>query len=503
MENLATQNAVAGRFTEISLPQWSMLALMLALSSVVFATYDQYGFTTDEDRGLVRAERIFAVLSSGRVTESSEIDLFHGAAPDVIALMLQKLVPTLSYDSRHLVFALFGIAGVYFVYRFGSRWVSEWAGFFAALFLATTPMWFGYMFINHKDIPFATLLLASTHYSLIALTSDSISPRLGFKAGAAIGLLAGTKFVGLLLLPLVVALFVGCLFLSGQASFDAPRDLARRIAKLTGVAVLGTVAGFILFFPQLFFGEINQSGASTRFSEIHKWTRSRGNDSFYGIRHFIVTTPIFLLVLAAAGLIFAIRRRQATVLAASLLCGFVFLAPMVSHNRLYDGCRHFLFAYPYFMIVAAYPLSVLLAVNSVAVRAAVSCAVALCLAGPVWEMYRLFPYQYSFYNAFVGGIEGADGVYEMDMWRSAHREALKLIASRVSPGETVRVFSCGSRIDYRRYEGLILTKVMDEADYFVTSRRGRGCSATRFEGRPLIDDVRRGTVIFARIYAAR
>ena len=315
-------------------------------------------------------------------------------------------------DSRHLVFAVFGIAGVYYVYAFARRWVSELTGLFAALFLAATPMWFGYMFINHKDIPFATLLLASTHYSLIALTYNFVSRSLLLKTGAAIGLLAGTKLAGLLLLPLVVAVFFGSLFF-GDQEFEVPKDLTRRIVRLVAVAALGCVVGLILFFPQLFLGQINQRGASTRFSEIHKWTKSAGNDRYYAERYFTATTPIFMLVLGTAGMLFALYRRNAVVLAAGLICGFVFLSVTVTHNRVYDGCRHFLFVYPYFMVLAAYPVSVLFMLKSVAARTVVSSAVAICLVSVVLEMYRLFPYQSSFYNSLVGGIEGADGVTKL------------------------------------------------------------------------------------------
>lgn len=92
------QNASEAHAAGITVPQCLMLLLILTLWIVVLATFRRYGFTTDEDRGLVRAERIFAVFSSGRVAASSEIDLFHGAAPDLIALLLQKFFPTLSYD---------------------------------------------------------------------------------------------------------------------------------------------------------------------------------------------------------------------------------------------------------------------------------------------------------------------------------------------------------------------------------------------------------------------
>ena len=209
-------SAVSARSGAMRFAERVMMALIGFLLALVLVTYNRYGFTFDEFEGFIRAKRVFAVLSSGRMAEPSDIDMFHGAAPDVIALALQKVIPQLSYDSRHLVFALFGVAGIYYVYRFGSKFVTEWTGVFAALFLAATLMWFGYMFINHKDIPFATLLLAARYYSLLALTGQPTSSRLWVKSGLAIGLFAATKFVGLLLLALVVVVYVASLVILSQ-----------------------------------------------------------------------------------------------------------------------------------------------------------------------------------------------------------------------------------------------------------------------------------------------
>jgi hypothetical protein len=244
-------------------PERVMTVSIGAALAIVFATYNRYGFTFDEMEGFARAKRVFAVLSTGRMAEASDIDMFHGAAPDVIALALQKVIPQLSYDARHLVFALFGVAGMYYVYRFGSKFVSAWTGVFAALFLAATPMWFGYMFINHKDIPFATLLLASSYYSLLALTVHPTSGRFWAKTGFTIGLFAATKFVGVLLLIFVVAVYLASLAIfPRQNMLKVSPDLWRRVTRLAGVGVLGCLFAFLLFWPQFYFGDIAGPGGS-------------------------------------------------------------------------------------------------------------------------------------------------------------------------------------------------------------------------------------------------
>src|SRR5262249_20588666 len=153
---------------------------LLVLMITVALTYNQYGFTTDEDIDYFKAVRVAKFIASlgGKSEEISKIDgiNIYGAMPDILALSLQQLIPTLSFDSRHLVSALFGVAGVYYAYRVGSVFVASAVGFFTALFLACNPMWFGYMFFNAKDIPFAATLFAAFYYCLSALTGRYESP---------------------------------------------------------------------------------------------------------------------------------------------------------------------------------------------------------------------------------------------------------------------------------------------------------------------------------------
>lgn len=487
------------RFKALNAPQRTMVVLIAALFAIVLTTFNRYGFTFDEFKGVLRAKAVLDFLKlSGKTSHPSGIDVTHGAAPDLIALFLQKLIPPLSFNSRHLVFALFGVAGIYYVYRFGSKFIGEWVGVFAALFLAGTPMWFGYMFINAKDVPFATLLLASSYYSLLVLTGHETSRGLWVNTGLAVGLLAATKLAGLAALLLIIVVYLACFVgLPSQNGVKIASDLGRRIASLALAGLLGCLLCFLLFWPQVYVLDV-------AFREPGKSILSAHEDPYYAARYFIVSTPVFLLVLAAAGTMCAIYRREATIIAAIVIFILFFLIQALSGVRVYNGCRHFLFVYPFFMLTAAYPVAFALDIltGSLA-RIVLIGAVALCLAGTIVEMYRLFPYQYSFYNSLVGGFVGADGVYEIDTWRAAHREAIDLIAAKVKPGDTVRVRSCASKIDLKLHPGFKLVDRNEAADYFVALRRGKKCAASKFEGLPVVGEVRREGVLLARVYAAR
>src|SRR5262249_9147694 len=144
-----------------------------------------------------------------------------------------------------------------------------------------------------------------------------------------------------------------------------------------------------------------------------------------------------------------------------------FVAQALSGFRVYNGCRHFLFVYPFFMLTAAYPVALMLdLLNGRLPRAALISTVALCVASTTLEMYRLFPYGYSVYSSLVGRFAGADGAYEIATWRVAHRDALDLIAARVNPGDTVRIRFCASTLNLKAHPGFELVERMEDADYF-------------------------------------
>jgi hypothetical protein len=75
---------------------------------------------------------------------------------------------------------------------------------------------------------------------------------------------------------------------------------------------------------------------------------------------------------------------------------------------------------------------------------------------------RLHPYEYTYYNAYVGGTSGANGKYHLDYWCLSLREAQEYI-NQVAPPDAV-VFakrSLYSAIEYARPD-LTMTKLEAE-----------------------------------------
>ncbi len=491
-----------------------MGTLLLCLLVVVALTYKRYGFTSDEAFGDYRATKALDFLMSlGTVTTGiASVDKFnvYGAMPDVLAVVLQKIFPSLSYDSRHLVSALFGVVGIYYVYRLGADFVNKSTGLLAALFLACNPMWFGYMFINAKDIPFAATLLASAYYALNAITGRHDMRWIWLRTGIAIGFFASTKLTGLVILCFIVLVMLVALTLKRDAeSVQIDRKLFLRIL-MTGLAGgLGCLICFIFFWPEFYFFKASDIVNVVKlFANYNVWNglvQIHGEffnfdkvPRYYMLAYFTISMPLFLVTLIPAGIICSIIRREALIIAAALICITFFSYQAATRAQVYSGYRHFIFLLPFTSLIAAYPISLMTSRNlSPAVRAAALAIVAGGVIVSAVAMYRLFPYQYSFYNSLVGGIQGADGRYYVDVWRSAMREAfVKLDTS--APSGTVRVFSCGSVLNYAGHPRFASVADAAQADYIVSLRRG--CPPDKFQNLPVVGDVRREGVVFAVIY---
>ncbi len=66
---------------------------------------------------------------------------------------------------------------------------------------------------------------------------------------------------------------------------------------------------------------------------------------------------------------------------------------------------------------------------------------AIVLLPGILGTVSLHPYEYIYYNSFVGGVRGANGVYELDRWCLSLREGMRSIDNIASPGASIIVAS--------------------------------------------------------------
>src|SRR5215207_532108 len=177
--------------------------LILALVAVVAAlTFRNYGLGWDDYAHAEMGELLLALYGSGfRDTRAfSFVNLYmYGGGFDMAAALLAKLLPFDLFETRRLVGAAFGLIGLFATWRIGRQLAGPLAGLMALAFLATCPLYYGHMFINAKDAPFA-VAMAFLLLALVRLFDAYPRPTTAsiVLLGVGIGATIGTRVIGVI-----------------------------------------------------------------------------------------------------------------------------------------------------------------------------------------------------------------------------------------------------------------------------------------------------------------
>ena len=118
---------------------------------------------------------------------------------------------------------------------------------------------------------------------------------------------------------------------------------------------------------------------------------------------------------------------------------------------------------------------------------------ALALPGIIAGI-QLHPYEYIYYNSFIGGVPGAQGRFETDYWATSYRAAMNYV-NTIAPANG-KIFVAGpsyiaaiyARHDLRIYMDIDMnTQVFDYA--IITTRYG--VDKTDFPNAPVVYTIER------------
>ncbi len=486
---------------------WNALAagLLLGAAILIGLTFTDYGVTWDEDvhnwYGNFALDYYLSLFTDERAL--NWLNLYnYGAAFDMIAAALNKFSPLGVYETRHLLNGFVGLVGLLGCWKLGRVLGGARAGFIALLFLLLTPNYYGQMFNNPKDIPFAVGGVWATYYMVRILpTLPRPSWRLLVKMGLAIGLALGVRVGGLLFLC-YLGLLLG---LSAAWQGTAARRLSLLItAGLTSLwRVLLPVAGvafavMLVFWPWAQRDPIDNPLRALAFFSHETFPFNTLFDGRfvpagdlpweYLPTYILLALPELVLVLLAAAAAFAavgLMQRQTwarreTVLGLFLL-GFTIVFPVayaISIKAvLFDGMRHFIFVLPPIAVAAALIADrALTRLTTLPYRAPIYAALALYGAAHVATMVMLHPDQYVYYNAFVGGVDGAQRKFKLDYWANSYAEAVHgledYLRHQYGANFEEREFTvavCGPPISARYYfpDNFRLQHRQDRAEFFI------------------------------------
>ncbi|MEI6093704.1 MAG: PA14 domain-containing protein, partial [bacterium] len=126
-------------------------------------------------------------------------------------------------------------------------------------------------------------------------------------------------------------------------------------------------------------------------------------------------------------------------------------------------------------------------------------------------MFSLHPYEYTYYNKFIGGLNGAmSNGYDADYWLINYKETLdkfKTYIDKKHPEmKTVKIGCCTMPVNIKPYLGnkLILENNPDKMDFFIFTEKAYGCHPKDyFRDAKLVIETKRDDVRLGGIFDVR
>src|SRR5262245_6703276 len=138
------------------------LAVLAAVGVLAAITFKDYGLGWDDYTHAEYGGLLLRLYESGFSDRRalSFVNLYaYGGGFDMLAALVAKVLPFDLFETRRLCGALVGLIGLGVTWRLGRRIGGPLAGLLALVLLATCPLYYGHMFINAKDSPFAVAMV--------------------------------------------------------------------------------------------------------------------------------------------------------------------------------------------------------------------------------------------------------------------------------------------------------------------------------------------------------
>jgi hypothetical protein len=509
--------------------------VLAAVGLIAGCTFRDYGLGWDDYTHAEYADLLLRMYGSGfkDTAALSFVNLYmYGGGFDMAAALLHKIIPLELFETRRLVGAIVGVIGLAVTWRLGRRVGGPLAGLATLLLLALCPTFYGHMFMNPKDAPFAVAMVILM-LGLVRLAEEYPypSPRTVLIVGLGAGLSIGSRILGCLALLYALVGFMPMLI--DEVRTHGAREAFRRFVQMAYALLPGLILGYIvmgLIWPWSIIKPGNPFEAATYFSQFFEkpWKEMFDGAIFsvpdmpwsYLPTLFALQLPEILLALTAVSIGASIAalprsdvpaRRKTILLMLTLAAVLPIAIAILKRPALYNGIRHFIFVIPPMTVLAG--LAFARGMNWLADgrRSWQPVALAVFAFGlmlPLAEMIRLHPYQYTHFNHIAGTVRGADDRYMLDYWGLAFkqasddlRELLEEKHEAAPQGRKWKVAVCGPHrpAQVALGPGFTITGDSHGADFAMTLGEFycKGLTA------PVLVEIKRDDVVFARVYDIR
>ncbi|HEY7844963.1 MAG TPA: glycosyltransferase family 39 protein [Bradyrhizobium sp.] len=511
------------------------LVVLAAVALIAGLTFRDYGLGWDDYTHAEYADLLLRMYGSGfnDTGALSFANLYmYGGGFDMAAALLHKIIPLELFETRRLLGAVVGVIGLAVTWRLGRRIGGPVAGLAALLLLTLCPTFYGHMFMNPKDAPFAVAMVVLM-MGLVRLAEEYPRPsaRTVLIVGVGAGLSIGSRILGGLALVYALVGFVPLLV--EEVHVEGSREALHRFAHVVYVLLPGLVLGYLimgLIWPWSIIHFDNPFRALTYFSHFFEKPWKEMFDGAlvsvpdmpwsYLPTLFALQLPevlLALLITGVGGTLLVLPRkdvaaRRKTILLMVMLAATLPIAiAMVKRPALYNGIRHFVFVIPPMAVLAGLSFAWImnwLGDNRRSWQPAVLAVFIFGLLLPLGEMIRLHPYQYTHFNHIAGTVRAADDRFMLDYWGLALKQASDGLREQLDERQEVpprgrkwKVAVCGPQRPAQVALGPDFTIGWDShaADFAMTLGEFycKGLTA------PVMVEIKRDDVVFARVYDIR
>ena len=512
-----------------------VVAVLVAIATIAVLTFRDYGLGWDDYTHAEYGDLLLSLYGSGFSDQRafSFVNLYmYGGGFDMLAGLAAKVLPIDLFETRRLIGGAIGLVGLLMSWRLGRRVAGPVAGLLAVILLSISPLYYGHMYMNPKDSPFAVAMVLVLLGLVNAFQEyPRPSPATTAMTGVGLGLAIGTRVIGLIAIPYAIAVlaFVYAIEIRRIGFKVASTRVGQFILMLLPALLLGyLVMGLV--WPWSVLEPLNPLRAAEYFSHFFErpWKEMFDGAAVlvpdmprsYVPTLFALKEPEITLLLGLSGMAGAVLLvargdvalgRRASLLLMLLAAILPVALTIVTRPPMYNGIRHFVFVTPPLAVLGgiagAFVFDQITRYGRTAV-AAVAAVLLAAVAAPATEMIRLHPYQYTQFNHLAGGVQAAEERYMLDYWGLAFKQATQELRAKLQREVIVhskrgpwRVAVCGPN----------LPAAVELGPDFITSWQSTGADFALVLGEfycanlyaPVLVQIEREGVVYARVYDIR
>jgi len=357
-----------------------------------------------------------------------------------------------SASAWHLVNFLFFQLGVYFLYRLSTRWIKPSAALAASALFSWQPLLWGHAFINPKDPPFLVFFLASVCLGF-EMVDDIVNDTKNNKQ-IFFRLIIPAFFLGITtsirVLGPLAGLIVFGYFITRILQEKDLRVTLRPWLMFVAYGLIAINAMFITW-PFLWESPISRflevlklmSDNPTNLSVLFAGEVYRAGELPRRYLPFMLATtltePVWILFISGIFISYwklitehsMMKTNKLTMLTLTLLWFIVLVAyVLICRPSMYDGLRHFLFILPPVFIFTGFTFEFLF--QHIAISWLRAGVIFVLLLPGLAGIFKLHPYEYTYYNSLIGGMSHAFRNYETDYWLICYKESVQQLEASVT-----------------------------------------------------------------------